>query len=216
MSDLAFTLPPASTEAAPDAQDSAKRRQILDGARLVFLRDGYDGASMSDVAREAGVSKGTLYVYFPSKEALFEAQIRDGRARQAEHLAKLTAEGAPEETLRRYGVSLLTALASPESVAQVRAVLGVTGKFPQFGRAFYEAGVGHGVGRLAAYLEAETARGRLRVAQPQLAAVDFLEGCKAGAFARLLFGVVDALSADEIEANVARAVSTFMIVHGPR
>lgn len=45
-------------------EDPAKRRQILDGAKRVFMRMGFDAASMNDVTREAGVSKGTLYVYF--------------------------------------------------------------------------------------------------------------------------------------------------------
>ena len=66
--------------------ESAKRRQILDGARRVFLADGFDGASMNDIARVAGVSKGTLYVYFDSKEALFEALIREDRKQQAERI----------------------------------------------------------------------------------------------------------------------------------
>ena len=59
--------------------DNAKRRQILEGARQVFMRDGFDGASMNDVARVAGVSKGTLYVYFESKVSLFEALVREDR-----------------------------------------------------------------------------------------------------------------------------------------
>ena len=53
--------------------ESAKRRQILEGARRVFLASGFDGASMGEIAKAAGVSKGTLYVYFDSKEKLFEA-----------------------------------------------------------------------------------------------------------------------------------------------
>ena len=53
--------------------DSAKRRQIIEGAREVFLAQGFDAASMGEIARKARVSKGTLYVYFDSKEQLFEA-----------------------------------------------------------------------------------------------------------------------------------------------
>src|SRR5438094_10423122 len=60
---------------AVERHDSAKRRQIMQGARLVFLAQGFDGASMGEIARQAGVSKGTLYVYFDSKEALFEAIV---------------------------------------------------------------------------------------------------------------------------------------------
>ena len=69
MSELAVLERPAVQ--ADD--DSAKRRQIIEGARAVFLSQGFDAASMNDIARAAGVSKGTLYVYFKHKGELFEA-----------------------------------------------------------------------------------------------------------------------------------------------
>src|SRR5712671_4796469 len=56
-------------------EDSSKRRQIIDGARKVFMDLGFDGASMGEIARSAGVSKGTLYVYFAAKNRLFEAIV---------------------------------------------------------------------------------------------------------------------------------------------
>src|SRR5258708_19980290 len=56
-------------------EDSAKRRQIIEGARRVFLAQGFDAASMGEIARAAGVSKGTLYVYFENKERLFDAVV---------------------------------------------------------------------------------------------------------------------------------------------
>ena len=74
------------TIARPDfeAADNAKRRQIIEGARAVFLAQGFDAASMNDIARKAGVSKGTLYVYFDSKEALFVAITDEQCHKQAE------------------------------------------------------------------------------------------------------------------------------------
>ena len=62
-------------------EDSSKRRQILDGARKVFMDLGFDGASMGEIARSAGVSKGTLYVYFADKNRLFEAIVEEEVAR---------------------------------------------------------------------------------------------------------------------------------------
>ena len=88
---------------AMSVQESAKRRQILDGARRVFLADGFDGASMNDIARVAGVSKGTLYVYFDSKEALFEALIREDRKQQAERLVIPAGAADPRALARRLG-----------------------------------------------------------------------------------------------------------------
>ena len=66
--------------------DTAKRQQILEGARRIFLQDGFDGASIGDIVRAAGVSKGTVYAYFPSKEKLFEALMVEDRRNQAEAL----------------------------------------------------------------------------------------------------------------------------------
>src|SRR3984893_11395271 len=63
--------------------ESAKRRQIMSGAQQVFLAQGFDGASMGEIARKAGVSKGTLYVYFESKEQLFEVVAHAACAAQA-------------------------------------------------------------------------------------------------------------------------------------
>src|SRR5260370_18818042 len=58
-------------------EETSKRRQILDGARKVFMDLGFDGASMAEIARSAGVSKGTLYVYFADKSRLFEAIVEE-------------------------------------------------------------------------------------------------------------------------------------------
>src|ERR1044071_6707078 len=77
---------------AESGSESAKRRQILDGARRVFLARGFDGASMGEIAKVAGVSKGTRYVYFDSKEALFEALTLEEKKGLAEVLFKLDAE----------------------------------------------------------------------------------------------------------------------------
>jgi AcrR family transcriptional regulator len=70
-------------------EDSAKRRQIIEGARAVFLPQGFDAASMGEIARKAGVSKGTLYVYFKSKEDLFEAIAEEQCSQQAEQVFEL-------------------------------------------------------------------------------------------------------------------------------
>src|SRR5579863_1121059 len=104
-------------------EGGAKRRQIMDGAWAVFLAAGFDGASMNDVARVAGVSKGTLYVYFDSKEKLFEALIREERRRQAERLAVFAPDdGDPRVVLRDFGCRLMEMMVRPDHLAHVRTV----------------------------------------------------------------------------------------------
>ena len=98
----------------PDAAhccDSAKRQQIMDGARRIFLHDGFDGASIGDIVRAAGVSKGTVYAYFPSKEKLFEALMVEDRRKQAEALFTIDENDRDVAgVLRRLGQSFLEML----------------------------------------------------------------------------------------------------------
>src|SRR5215813_10350295 len=90
--------------AATERQDRAKRRQIMEGARQVFLAQGFDGASMGEIARQAGVSKGTLYVYFDSREALFEAIVEEECHAQAEQVFALDSNDHDvEAVLTRLG-----------------------------------------------------------------------------------------------------------------
>ena len=74
--------PPTPLHLVVGDEESSKRRQILDGARKVFLELGFDGASMGEIARAAGVSKGTLYVYFPDKAGLFAAIVEEEKREQ--------------------------------------------------------------------------------------------------------------------------------------
>ena len=165
-----------------------KRRQILDGARTVFLAAGFDGASMGEIAKAAGVSKGTLYSYFPSKEALFERLILDERNGLAEALFQLPYDDPDTRAvLRRLGLSFLEALSRPEHIASVRMVIGAAEKIPRIGRTFYEAGPRQGTRRLAAYLDRQVAAGRLAIADTAEAAAQFLDLCSGQVMKRLLF-----------------------------
>jgi len=204
----------ASVHAAASPHDGAKRKQILDGARTVFLNDGFDGASMNDIARVAGVSKGTLYVYFDSKEGLFEALIREERQRQAEQLVPTIEPRDAREFLGFYGRRLIELMTRPEMLAQVRLVIAATAKFPRLGHAFYESGPCHGQRRLAARLSRLIETGELEIADTMLAAQQFAELCKAGLFNRALFCPDVTIQPEEIGPRVDAAVEIFMRVYG--
>src|ERR1700723_4712191 len=110
---------PATTD-----DDSAKRRQIIDGARAVFLAKGFDAASMNDIARAAGVSKGTLYVYFKHKEELFEAIVEQECDAQAEGIFDLDPNDHDvEAVLKRLGVAYVKFLCRPEKEQAIRTVI---------------------------------------------------------------------------------------------
>src|SRR5690606_7468566 len=95
-------------------EDPLKREQIIDGAKRVFMRLGFDAASMNDITREAGVSKGTIYVYFENKEDLFGAIIERERFQITLKLKDILAGSEEvEDGLYRFGMGFATHITSP-------------------------------------------------------------------------------------------------------
>jgi AcrR family transcriptional regulator len=197
------------------ACDSAKRQQIMEGARRIFLQDGFDGASVGDIVRAAGVSKGTLYAYFPSKEKLFEALIIEDRRRQAEALFTLDETDADvSRVLKKLGKTFLDMLLSLDNLDFLRIVVGASTKFPQLGRAFFQAGPCRGTNRLAAYLRLRAKEGALQVDDAELAARQFLDLCKTGVHLRMMLGDRAPPPPAEIERNLHSAVEVFLAAYG--
>ncbi len=203
--------------ACSPACETAKRQQIMEGARRIFLHDGFDGASVGDIVRAAGVSKGTLYAYFASKEKLFEALIIEDRRKQAEALFALDeSDRDVVRVLRKLGKTFLEMLLSLDNLDFLRIVVGASTKFPQLGKAFFEAGPCRGTSRLGSYLRRLAEEGVLVVEDPDLAARQFLDLCKTGVHLRMMLGDRNAPPAEEIERNLDSAVKVFLAAYGRR
>jgi AcrR family transcriptional regulator len=199
---------------AGGTEDSAKRRQIMDGARAVFLSQGFDAASMGEIARAAGVSKGTLYVYFESKEELFQAIVQQQCQGQAEGLFDLGSDDQDvETTLTRLGIGFVTFLCGPDKASPLRTVIAIADRMPEIGRQFYESGPACGIGRLAAYLERQVAAGVLKVEDCEVAAAQFLDACQSTLFKPVLFNFAPPPSPERIEHVVRIAVRTFLAAY---
>lgn len=204
----------AATRAEPE---STKRRDIIDGARRVFFDKGFDGASMDEVAKAAGVSKATIYVYFSSKEELFEALVLNDRARSAEHLFVVDPTvGDVASVLRRIGISFMTMMVQPDHIRLVRMVIGVAEKFPRVGRSFFDAGPCHGGQRLAGLLRQQADLGRLVLDDDLAAAHLFLNMCQGMLAKGLLFGNPSPPTPAQIEETVDRAVRVFLAAYGAK
>ncbi len=199
----------------PAGTDPAKRMQILDGAARVFTREGFEAASVASIAAEAGVSKGTLYVYFEDKLDLFISVIRHMRDRLfGELAAELAGPGSFRVRLSRYGRLLVRTLTSEEVIRAYRVMLGALEKAPELGAHFSE-GVEKGQSILSSALRAEMERGVLRISDPDLACNQFFELCQAGLFRYRLLGLIAAPpSDDEITRRVDAAVDMFMHYYG--
>jgi AcrR family transcriptional regulator len=201
----------------PVGEESAKRRQIIAGARALFLAQGFDGASMDAIARKAGVSKGTLYVYFESKEQLFEAIVEDERGAQAEQIFALDADNRDvAAVLTNLGTAYARFLCQPAKASALRTVIAIAERMPELGRKFYEFGPKCGMERLAAYLSAQCEAGVLVVDDCELAAAQFLDSCQSTMFKPVMFGSGSAPTDERIAHVVGTAVRTFLAAYARR
>ncbi|HXV32211.1 MAG TPA: TetR/AcrR family transcriptional regulator, partial [Sinorhizobium sp.] len=195
-------------------EDPVKREQILEGAKRVFMRSNFDAASMNDITREAGVSKGTLYVYFENKEDLFEALIARERNRIVKSIKQSLNDHPIEEALHDFGVTLVTSITSDYTIRAMRTVLGVIDRMPRLAQRFFTATPENGYTVLKAYLDQQVAAGRLSIDDTELAAKQFIELSMAGIFKGRLFGMCDAVPAERIKKNVASAIRVFLAAYG--
>jgi AcrR family transcriptional regulator len=201
----------AQAKIASQSDDNAKRRQIIEGARAVFLAQGFDAASMSDIARAAGVSKGTLYVYFTNKEQLFEAIVHEECLVHAETAFKLDPDDHDiEGTLTRLGIAFIEFLCSPQKASALRTVIAIADRMPEIGKIFYETGPATGIDKLADYLRAQAEAGLIAIDDFEVAAAQFLDSCKSTLFTPVLFNFSPSPPAPAIEHVVGIAVRTFL------
>lgn len=194
-------------------EDSAKRRQILDGARAVFLDLGFDGASMGVIARAAGVSKGTLYVYFADKNRLFEAIVEQESLEQGKAAFNFDPERDVHVTLREFGQAYIQLLCRPGGGSAIRTVMAIAERMPDVGRRFYERVLAHNINRLAQYLDARVKAGELAIDDHQLAATQFMQLCQATMFQPFIFQYAPAPSKEQIAKVVDSATRMFLAAY---
>jgi TetR/AcrR family transcriptional repressor of mexJK operon len=192
-----------------------KFAQVLDGAREVFLRDGFEGASVDDIARAAGVSKATLYSYFPDKRLLFMEVFRLECDRQTgAALEKIDFSAPASEVLRNAARHMILSFLSDFNQAVFRICVAEADRFPELGVAFYESGPVKLRVQIVAFLRDATRRGELDIADLDLAADQFTELCKADLYIRRVFRVDRGFGDGEIARIVDGAVATFMARYG--
>jgi AcrR family transcriptional regulator len=166
---------------------------------------------MARIAREIGVSKGTLYNYFPSKAALFSGFISMGCDQSLKHIFDIPpSDNQPEETLFRAGTVVMEMMLSPFRQAIHRMVMSEAGQFPELARAFFEAGPQRALNYLADWLRQETAAGRLAAPDPDFAAEQFFALCQTKLVMRSRLRLIETADPAEIERVVRGAISLFL------
>ncbi|MGP3724581.1 TetR/AcrR family transcriptional regulator [Cereibacter sphaeroides] len=205
---------PAET---PPARKGRKMPQVLEGARTIFLRDGFEGASVDDIARAAGVSKATLYSYFPDKRLLFLEVAKAECLRQSEEaMALITADLAPRAVLTLAATRIVAFVLSDFGIRTYRICVAEADRFPELGHEFYDSGPALVRQRIVDYLAQAVGRGELAIDDLELAADQFAELCKADLFNRIVFGVGSTVSEAERQKVAQGAVEMFLARYAPR
>ncbi len=164
-----------NTPARKDSDREAKLQAILDAALDVFLEKGFAEARLDDVAARAGVAKGTIYLYVPSKQALFEALVKSGiggAIGTIEHKV-LALDISAEEQLKALFAFLRQEVLGTRRVDIVRLLLREASRFPELAEIYHREVISRGLGLLRTIAERGVARGEFRsdelVRFPQLA-----------------------------------------------
>jgi AcrR family transcriptional regulator len=207
-----------AAQRTPAGRSEQKRGAVLDAAAQLFLRDGFLGTSMDEVAALAEVSKQTLYKHFGDKEGLFreviEAALRAvGDTAQA-GVTRLGAGDDLEADLLDLAVRQLTGVMQPRMLELRRLIIAEANRFPDLGRAFHARGLGLAMESLTAAFQRLARDGRLQISAPATAATQFNWLLMSEPINRVMMLGTDAIpTAAEIESYAATTVRAFMTLY---
>jgi AcrR family transcriptional regulator len=194
----------------PDARPD----EILDAALSVFAEQGFTAARVEDIARRAGLSKGAVYLYFPSKEAMLNALVEQSAGKLAKAAERLVALGAPtdpEAALRSLVFMLVTAMTDPDISAAPRLVLTEAQRFAGIAQYYRSHVLEIARGALTALLAAGVDQGHFRPVD-----ADILMRFVAGpVLAHMVLGTIFDMTPETLTepADIADALCDLMI-HG--
>jgi AcrR family transcriptional regulator len=194
-----------------EAPVNSKAESILAGAKRAFLAAGFGAVSMDTIAREAGVSKATVYAHFAGKEELFGAVI----GRECERYFARFSEGELDPgdvrgSLTVLGRRFLDLLLSPDAIALYRIILGEVTRFPGLGEVFWRAGPERQRLQIEAFLKSATEAGTLSLADTRLAAEQFVSLVRGDIQLRHLLRLETDADRRGIGAAVEGVVATFL------
>jgi len=200
---------------APEIKRGRKYDQVVAGARKVFLAQGFEGASVDLIAKEAGVSKATLYSYFPDKRVLFVEVAKQECAGQADRALQVDATDVPvREMLTSMSYKMMEFLTSDFAQRIFRICVAESDRFPELGREFYLSGPKLLEDRLTEYFEHACARGELQIEDVGLAAMQFQELMKSEIFVQMVFNIIEKPSQEQVDRVIKGAVDMFLARYG--
>jgi AcrR family transcriptional regulator len=203
---------PRSKHARPGpAAPLSKRERVVAAASKLFLDEGYGATGMDAIAKEADVSKATLYSYYDDKSALF-AEVMSRMCEEAGGHLQMEAliGGSPEDTLRAIALHGLRRILAAVRRQFLQRVVAESREFPELGRKFWENGPGRIQGALTLYLEDAKRRRTLRVDDPARDAARLVGQITGLYLLPLLAGIRNPPSEAEIRRDVDEIVGEFV------
>ena len=180
--------PAASGPGRP--KDLGKRAAILEAAKQLFAREGFNGVSMDQIAAEAGVSKLTVYSHFGDKDALFAAAVQAKCAEMLpDALFEIELTGSVRDQLKAIGEAFFALITSEEAISTHRMMMVPGNIDDRLKQTFWEAGPQRTHDAFAALLQALVAKGELDVPDVAVASVQFFTLIKGEVHARMTCGL---------------------------
>jgi len=209
-----MTAAPTIPGSDPDLAGTSpiKRQQIIEGASRIFIQHGFEGASMSQIARDAQVSKGTLYNYFESKSALFIETVRQMTCQKLPLVYGIINDydHDPERALTELGRTIVSFQLSDSIMAMYRTIVAEGVTFPELAESFWENGPARSIERLSRWLADKTQQGAFAVDDPVLAAEQFISLCQTRIGIRRRFNLPVDSSPEAVDLVIHGAVRVFM------
>jgi TetR/AcrR family transcriptional repressor of mexJK operon len=196
---------------AKPAAPPSKRERVLTAAAKLFLEEGYGAAGMDAIAREADVSKATVYSYYGDKASLFA----DVMARMCENIGgPVQIEGlvvaSPEATLRAIALHGVHRVLESVDRQILQRVVAESREFPELGKKFWEHGPARVEGLLARYLAEAKRQGTLEIDDPARTAARLVGQVTGLYLLPMLAGVRGRPSEAEIRRDVDDLVAGFL------
>ena len=204
------------------AQRSARKHQaILQAAEAVFLKGGYLGTNMDELAAQSGVSKQTVYKHFGSKEALFVELVTTMTNAAGDRVHNEIPDPADEAELviylQTYAERKLAIVMTPRLLQLRRLVIGEVGRFPALATALYESGPKRAMSALAMVFERLSDRGLLEIDDPSVAASQFNWLIMSAPLNEtMLLGDAAIPNTAKLHSHAAEGVRFFLAAHGRR
>ncbi len=166
-------MPRTAIRAEPRWQrrKEARPEEIVAAALEVFVERGYAAARLEEVARRAGVTKGTIYLYFPGKAALFKAVVRQSLVLNIERAeAALAAhEGSAADGLRQLLRTAWRTVGETKLSGIPKLIIAEAANFPELARFYWTEVAGRALGVIGSLIERGIARGEFRRVDPRFA-----------------------------------------------